>query len=249
MATKRKLYSFREGEVLEVEEYHDGNYGAPGQGRAKKKKPTPEQVHQINQLNKAKRCRHRILQYFRKTDYLICWNYKEEERPPDMQSALKDWQKAIRIVKREYKKRGHELRWIRNIEKGTRGGWHIHVLVNAIPGGADILKNAWTHGGMHLEHMIDSKRYTPDASQLGSYLTKDETFQEVKKDGTKAKPKVAESNYRASRNMPLKPPKEDKLVRWKKTVKPKKGYYIISFHESKTPVGTRYRRYTMVRLI
>ena len=52
MATKRKKYTFRKGMVIEVEEYHDGRYGAPGVPRQKRKKPTKEQMIQINLQNK-----------------------------------------------------------------------------------------------------------------------------------------------------------------------------------------------------
>lgn len=249
MATKRKTYSFRKGEVLEVEEYHDGNYGAPGESRTKRRKPTPEEMHRINLLNKQKRCRHRMLEYFHKSDHFCTWNYDPEERPPDMKGALKDWQKAIRIVKREYKKRGHELRWIRNIEKGSKGAWHIHVMVNAIPGGEGIMVNAWPHGGTHIKKVVQCKQYSEDMNQLASYITKDETTVETKKDGTKGKPRLSEASYNTSKNMPLKPPKEKKLVRWREEVKPKKGYYISSMHEGINPIGLKYRRYTMVRLI
>jgi hypothetical protein len=49
--------------------------------------------------------------------------------------------------------------------------------------------------------------------------------------------------------MPLPEPKVDRLIRWKKDVKPKKGYRILRIHEGNNPVtGYKYRRYTMVRM-
>lgn len=45
MGTKRKTYRFRQGDIIDVEEYHDGNYGAPGKNRTKKKKLTEEQKY------------------------------------------------------------------------------------------------------------------------------------------------------------------------------------------------------------
>ena len=41
---KRKRYRFRQGDVIDVEEFHDGRYGGPGTGRAKRAKPTEEQM-------------------------------------------------------------------------------------------------------------------------------------------------------------------------------------------------------------
>ena len=48
MATRRKTYKLRGGDVYDVEEYPDGRYGAKGKARQKKKKPTPEQMAAVN---------------------------------------------------------------------------------------------------------------------------------------------------------------------------------------------------------
>ena len=37
---KRKKMRLKHGDVLDVEEYHDGNYGGKGKTRQKKEKPT-----------------------------------------------------------------------------------------------------------------------------------------------------------------------------------------------------------------
>lgn len=248
MATKRKQYHFRKGDIIEVEEFHDGNYGAPGHGRAKRKKPTEEQMRATNALNKAKRCRHRLLEYFTKGDIWATWTYRPENRPEDMKAALNDFQKAMRIVRKEYQKRGQELRWIRNIERGTKGAWHIHLIINEIGDTASIIERAWKKGGTWCSEIGKSKFAEDDMSKLAAYMTKDEYTREEKKDGTLGKPRLRESNYRTSRNMPLPEPKVDRLERWKAEPKPKKGYYIAKSYEGITPLGFRYRRYTMIRL-
>lgn len=51
--TKRKQHRFKGGKIIDVEEYHDGRYGAPGCKREKKKNPTKEQIQKINAWNKA----------------------------------------------------------------------------------------------------------------------------------------------------------------------------------------------------
>ena len=63
---KRKRYRFRQGDVIDVEEFHDGRYGGPGTGRAKRAKPTEEQMRAVNAQNKAKRCRE-------------CWSISKRE--------------------------------------------------------------------------------------------------------------------------------------------------------------------------
>lgn len=246
--TKRKQYRFKQGKIIDVEEYHDGRYGAPGCAREKKRNPTKEQIQRINAWNKARRCRQKMLEYFNPGDCFATWTYEVRNRPPDMEHALKDFQKAIRSVRKEYKKRGQPLYWIRNIEKGTKGAWHIHLIVNEIGETASILQRAWTKGGTWSIGIKNSKYFDEDFSRLSSYMTKDENSVEKKADGNPAKPRISESNYNTSRNMPLPEPKVDKLIRWKPEPKPKKGYYISQIYEGINPVtGYKYRRYTMIR--
>ena len=37
MAVKRKTYELQKGTIIDREEYHDGNYGAPGKPRERRK--------------------------------------------------------------------------------------------------------------------------------------------------------------------------------------------------------------------
>ena len=41
MAIKRKRYSYKGGDIEDIEEYHDGKYGDPGGKRLKKRKASP----------------------------------------------------------------------------------------------------------------------------------------------------------------------------------------------------------------
>ena len=101
-------------------------------------------------------------------------DYEVENRPPTMQDALKDFQKAMRYVRREYKKRGYEVFWIRNIEKGTKGAWHIHLVINEIGDTVSIIQKAWTKGGTWSIEIKHSKNYDEDFTKLANYMTKDE---------------------------------------------------------------------------
>lgn len=249
MAIKRKRYSYKGGDIEDIEEYHDGKYGDPGGKRLKKRKATPEDMIRVNKWNKEKRCRQRLLCYFKPGDLFITWTYRVDARPPDMAEALKDFQKAMRYVRREYKKRGYRVFWIRNIERGTRGAWHIHLIINEIGDSASIIQKAWDKGGMWIETLKQFKYYDEDFSKIAAYITKDEHSVETKADGTPGKPRLREASYNTSRNMPLPEPHVDKLVRWKKEVKPKKGYYIARIWEGINPkTGYKYRRVTQIRL-
>lgn len=107
-----------------------------------------------------------------------------------MAEALKDFQKAIRNVRKEYKKRGKELFWIRNIERGTKGAWHIHLIVNEIGETASILQRAWKKGGVWVTAIRDSRYGEDTFTKLASYMTKDEHTVEKCQDGTPAKPRI-----------------------------------------------------------
>ena len=64
----RTTYKLRNGKILYREEYHQGNYGAPGKKRQKKEKPTEEQVKVVNRMMKQRNCRLRLLEYFNEGD-------------------------------------------------------------------------------------------------------------------------------------------------------------------------------------
>lgn len=251
METKRKTYQWRDGEVIDTEEFHDGRYGAPGSKRLKKKKLTEEDMQKINKYNKTKRCRWRLLKYFNYGDLFADLTYEVKNRPPDMKTAVKQFGKFMRTVRKEFRKRGYpEVFWIRNIERGTKGAWHIHLVIKNIGDTESILQKAWPYGGAYgITIKKSTEFYDEDFTKLSNYMTKDETTREVKKDGTLAKPRIREASYNTSRNMPLPKPRVDKLIRWKKEIKPKKGYYIARIYEGVNPkTGYKYRHCTMIKL-
>ena len=105
MGTKREEYRLRGGDILEIREFHDGRYGAPGQKREKKRKPTEEQMRQANDREKTRRCQLRLLTYFHAGDCLATLTYFPCNRPKNMKEALRDFQKTRRKLQREYEKR------------------------------------------------------------------------------------------------------------------------------------------------
>lgn len=249
MEINRKTTTLRKGDVIDVLECPEGNYGAPGMPRLKRKKPTKEQMIQVNLLNKARICRLKMLAYMNYGDFFITWTYKKSERPPGMKTALKHFQDAMKKIRPYYQKQLYECFWFRKIECGTKGAWHIHLVIKNIPGAESVIRSAWQHGGTYLVEIRKSELFDEDFTKLANYMTKNENTIEYKQDGTPAKPRIREASYNTSRNMPLPEPKKDKLVRWKKEVKPKKGYYIINLYEGTNPAtGLPYRRYTMIRI-
>lgn len=243
MGTIRKMYKFKN--FIEVEEYHDGRYGAPGEKREKKKKPTSEQMEKVNQMNREKNTRRRLREYFREHDYFTTLTYRREERPPDMKKAKKDFKKFIRKIKEGYRKAGYELFWIRNIENGTKGAWHVHLVINRIEGTDILLSKAWPYGKVISQLMYEKGGF----ADLAAYMTKTEktgNSEEQEKGGKRIK----EASYSASRNMPIPKPKTKKLRRWPKEPYEKKGWILEkeTCYEGLNPVtGYPYRHYTLVK--
>lgn len=235
---KRKTYRFPS--AIEVEEYHDGRYGAPGQPRQKKRKPTPEQVERKNQRNKENACRRKLREHFREGDCYVTLTYAKDLRPPDMEAAKRNFSIFMRRIRKEYASAGHKLKWIRNIEVGSRGAWHIHLVINHIPGTDIILQDAWTHGRMHYQLMYEKGGYR----DLAKYMTKSE----------KTDPRIKESSYSTSRNLPIPEPKVEIISAgsWRRGMKRviPDGWYLDpdSYWEGINPVtGYPSRHYTLLR--
>lgn len=237
MSYKKKIYRFKN--AIEIEEYHTARYGAPGQKREKKKKPTKEQVEKRNQYNKEKLARRKLRANFEVNDYFSTFTYKKENRPSSMDKAKEDIKKAIRKIRGEYKKRGHELKWMRNIEVGTKNGWHIHIVLNRIPDTDVILKRCWTHGKVVNQLLYEAGGF----AKLAAYITKSPLTDK----------RLRESSYSTSRNLPIPEPEEKLYLRWKtwKDIKLVKGYYLDldTLYEGINPnTGYQYRTYTLLKL-
>lgn len=237
MAYTKVVIRTRHGDV--VSEYHSARYGAPGEKREKRKAPTPEQVEKQNQWQKEKKARIRLMEYFDENDYFSTLTYRIEERPPDMATAKTDFAEAMKIIRREYKKRGKELRWIRNIEVGTRGAWHVHIVINRIEDTDLILKKAWQHGKVVNQLMYEAGGF----QKLAAYITKT----------PKTDPRLQESDFSLSRNMPLPEAEKKIYLHWKtwKEIRVPKGYYLDkdSVREGKNPItGRKCRSYTLLKI-
>ena len=144
MSYTGKRWHFRN--AIEVEEYHTARYGAPGQERVKRRKATPEEMERVNQYNREKTARRKLREHFDVHDYFTDLTYKRDERPEDMIAAKDDFKKFIREVRKKYKKHGYVLKWMRNIEVGTKNGWHIHLIINRYPETDEILRKPGKRG-------------------------------------------------------------------------------------------------------
>ena len=115
----------------EVSIIFQGNYGAKGEKRQPRSKPTPEQIRKQNQKNKENRVRRKIKLNFNENDLWITLKYPSGTRKT-IQELNRDYSNFIKKLRRRYQKRGEELKWICRKEVGKNGGLHIHLLVNRL---------------------------------------------------------------------------------------------------------------------
>lgn len=239
MAFKRLRYRLTNS--IEVVEYHKGRHGAPGQPRSEKVKQTPEAMAKVNQRNRERKCSRMIDKYFNADDYVLTLTYSVENRPADKAECRAHLQKFFRKLKREYAKRFYELFWIRNIEVGKRGAWHVHVIVNRIEGADFLIKSLWKeHGGVFFQFFQDLKDQGKD---LGKYIAKS---------AVSAPDKIVESSWSHSRNVQPVEPEETVISGQSMNDKPRtpKGYYLDkdSYHDYINSEGYRIREYVFRKL-
>lgn len=226
------------GWVIEVEECHNGRYGAPGMKRAKREKPTPEQIAKQNQWRKERDIRRLLETNFDEYDYWLTLTYRIGNRPPDMAQAKKQVQKFLRQMRDAYKIRGQPLKYIVVTEIGSRGGIHHHIVLNRTEGGDKLVTKYWPYGGANITLLRGKGEYR----KLADYI--------AKQPGDNA---VKEKWYSRSRN--LQKPRVEKQVMRRRTfsreIRVPKGYYLDKdsvFQGENRVTGHPYRYYSLVKI-
>lgn len=239
---KREQRTYYFESSIEVERTYRGRGGAKGKKRLKRKKPTEEQIEKQNQYNREKKLRRIIKNNFVEDDYWVLITYKKGYRTT-IKEAKADFTKFCRLLRKEYRKRGYELKWIVRTEVGKKGAAHHHFLVNRIPDGDVLIKNCWrkiTGAG------FPSYKHTHEEGgfkALAWYITKppDESGEESIR------------NYSRSRNLTIPEPEIKRALK-KEMVNypiPIPGYYIDpdSVSMGVNPItGQEYQHYIMYKL-
>ena len=215
-----KQRKYRYSNVIDVMEYHSARYGAPGEKRREKTKPTPAAVRRQNQRRKEEQAERMISANFTEGDLVRTLTFARDRRPQDMKEAQKIFKDFYTRLRKAYRKEGYELVWMANIECTERGAWHIHMICNRIKGASEIIKDIWDHGGVYDQTLKDLIR---SGKRLGAYITK-----------------TPESTE----------PGENVISGWKMTDRPRppKGYYLEkeSYYEGVNAEGYKYRRYRFI---
>ena len=232
---------YRMANSIEVIEFNSSKCPGKSKPRRKKKNPTPEAVAKNNQKRKQRECSRMVEHYFNEDDGALTLTWAKEKRPKTMKEALAVFGKFVRWLKREYAKRYYELFWIRNIEVGPRGAWHVHMIVNRIEGMEFLINDWWTNncGGVFLQYL---RNWRHQGKDIGEYISK----------SARTTAEVVDSSWGHSRNVKKVEPEETKISGHRMTDRPRvpKGWYLDknSEYSGETIDGYPFRTYTLRRL-
>ena len=252
MAYRKREWHLNRG-IMVIDD-HTWGRTAKGEHRGKREKPSTESRKRNNHRKKVERCLKQLRHYFKKDDYFVTMVYGREERPADLEEAKRDRKTVYEFLKKEYARRGETLRWICNIECGSKGAWHMHWVLNRIQDTDILMRRAWEK--LSRKGSINYKLlYEQDGnmSKLAEYMAKDQGSTARAKEQGGCKSVLMASDLSASRNMPIPEPKVREIRRsetWHKIRIPD-GWYLDfnSYFEGLNPYsGYRYRQYWLLPL-
>lgn len=246
---------FRFPTSIEYEFKFVGNYGAKGEKRQKKEKATPEQIQKQNQSNRIKKLRRKIKANFSENDLWVTLKYPRGHRPT-VAELNKDIEKTLNLLRREYRARGEPFKWILRKEIGSRGGAHIHMIVNRIAG-ADtdlLIRKAWGKK-IDIQPMYEAGGF----EDLAAYIVKEpDEGCEKQLSLFPEKERKQFKTYSCSRNLITPVPERKVYRRWTIArlirdgeIKATPGYYVdknsIRYGVNRF-TGMSYLRYTEVKI-
>lgn len=221
-----KLDIYRFPTSTEYEYKFVGNYGAKGEKRSPKQKRTPEDIERQNQYQRTKTVRHLIKANFTEGDYWTTLTYPKDESRT-IQEVAKDVSKFLGSMRYQYKKHNIPCKYIYRIEIGSRGGIHVHIILNRIPDLDRIIQRYWPHGKAHNE-LLDNGTY----ENLADYIVKPPTEQQKKLLKTFDENAKKLIRYSCSRNLKRPMPETKEYSRrtmrevFNHDLVPEKGFYI-----------------------
>lgn len=226
------------GNTVEYRKLYTWKVNIPGAKREKRKKPTTEEQWKVNLRNATRKLTRKMNTNFNPGDYHLVLSYEQQYKPQTWEEMYEDVRKFLRDLRKEYKKLGMELKYIRVMERGKKGARHHHIVLNEIP--PKILRKCWKKGRIHINPMEESGQYR----KLAAYFLKF-TDQAVK-DGELKK------RWDSSKN--LKEPEIRRVIVGRKyyraETKVEKGYYLDkgSVETYVDANGNRQFSYTCIRI-
>jgi hypothetical protein len=237
---KRTVYA---GKCKEVKKYYSRKH-KPKEKRIKREEPTREAQENVNIRKQTEQLRWKLNCNFQEGDMFVTFSYKKEERPDTYEDLVKQKDKLIADLRKEYKKQERELKYVYVLETGSKGARHIHMVLESIEPKA--IKRCWDRGRINIRLLDGTGQY----GKLAAYL--------VKEKGRKKKEKYGGKTYSTSRN--LKQPIIKKELVWERDffredAKSQKGYYVDKRHDEEnggvrkgyTATGYPYMEYILVQ--
>lgn len=232
---------YRMPNSIEVVEFNSSRCPGKSRPRRPKTRPTCEAQARNNQRRKQRECSRMVEKYFNRDDGALTLTWAKEKRPADMKDALKIFNRFTRWLKRQYAKRYFELFWIRNVEVGPKGSWHIHIILNRIEGMELLINDWWTKncGGVFIQYL---RNWTHQGKDIGEYISKTK----------RTSSEIIESSWGHSRNIKKVEPEETKITGQRMTDKPRvpKGWYLDenTVYSGENIEGYPFRTYTIRRI-
>lgn len=251
MAYTKDIYKFKKSNEVEIK--YKGKYGAKGEKRAAKKKPTKEEIKKNNQTNKEKKVRRLLKANFGDGDWWCTLKYPKGTRKT-VEEIKKDFEKFTKSLRGKYKRRGHQFKFIYRMEVGERGGIHIHIVINRIKDSDLLIASSWRFGTVNFQHIKE----WGGMKNLAEYIVKmpnEEVYKQLCMFPEEDRKTFI--TYNTSRN--LVHPKPERKIYERRTLRkeiekgptPTKGYYIDknSIVSGKNPyTGMSYLHYTEFKI-
>lgn len=222
MPYRKRIFIYPQGKM--EEKYFTYRLGGK-RTRERNFQKTPDDVARVNARRAERNLMELILTNFQREDIYLTLTYAEE--PKDYQDAKNKIQHFLRSLRRAYRKKGKELRYIYTTEyRGKR--IHHHILLNAGMDREEI-QNLWKHSRINYYAYLHYDGGEEDAKRLAAYFIK-----ETEKTVREGKQKV---RYVASRNL-KKPELHYRTIqskKWKEVPIPPKGmecYEVINTYTS-----------------
>lgn len=241
------------GNVVEVREYYTARYNQKGGSRASHREETAEAQKIVNHRNAERKLRAMLRTNFTTDDWFLTFRFGKGYYISH-EEAQKAAKKFIRLLRREYKKHGLELKYIYVIEHKSRT-CHLHFALPAVRQIApSLVRELWVKAHEKALSVDFRPMWKGDfATRLASYLLKeyDPQGEHAPKEGDPHPPKGA-SKFYCSRNLRQPEIVKEIMKRTKIPKEPfiKKGYILLpdTFYSGVCAfTGLEYRSYAMIR--
>ena len=232
------------GNRIEIRKYHTFRHRVQGEKRSKRQKPTEKQIKDANERAARKKLNRLMINNFVLGDWHLTLTYAPDRRP-DADGSKTCLKHFFDKMRREYRRRGEELKFI-VVTEWENKNIHHHIAINNIPDMAAVIRKCWTYGGAHLTPLYADYDY----QGLADYFVKetDETFRKPNN--------PYKQRWSCSRN--LKRPQEEVEVvaanSWRKEPKVSASQaqdgYVIDKNSVRTgidAIGYPYQEYIMIR--